>query len=55
VKTYLKAAVASLIAGLSVLGASLADSDSLTAQDFISALVAALVALGAVYQTPNQP
>jgi len=55
VKNYLKAVVAARVAGLSVLSASLAESTSLSAQNYISAALAALVALGAVYQTPGKP
>ena len=52
VAPYLKALVAALIAGLGVIGASLADSNSLTAQDWVSAAIAFLVALGAVFYVP---
>ena len=54
VAPYLKAVIAALVAGLSVIGASLADSDSLTLQDYVSASLAFLVALGAVFAVPNQ-
>ena len=50
---YAKALIAALVAGLSVIGAALAESDALTAQDWISAALAFLVALGAVYRVPN--
>lgn len=52
---YLKALVAALIAGLGVIGASLADSSSLSAQDWVSASIAFLVALGAVFYIPYAP
>ena len=51
---YLKALIAALVAALSVIGASLADSDSLSSQDYVAAAVAFLVALGAVFAVPNQ-
>lgn len=51
---YAKALIAALVAGLGVIGASLADGSWLTAQDWVSAAVAFLVALGAVFAVPNQ-
>lgn len=51
---YAKAVIAALVAGLSVIGASLADGGALTAQDWVSAAIAFLVALGAVFAVPNQ-
>ena len=52
---YLKALIAALVAGLGVIGASLADSSALTPQDYVSAAIAFLVALGAVFAVPNAP
>lgn len=52
---YLKGLTAALIAGLGVIGASLADSSSLSAQDWVSASIAFLVALGAVFYIPYAP
>jgi len=49
---YLKAVIAAAVAGLSVLITSL-DQGALSAQDYLSALVAFLVALGAVWAIPN--
>lgn len=49
---YLKAIVASLVAGLTALLTAL-DDDSVTAQEWVTAGIAALVALGAVYAVPN--
>jgi hypothetical protein len=54
VAPYLKALIAALVAGLSVVAASLADGGALTAQDYVSASLAFLVALGAVFAVPNQ-
>lgn len=51
---YAKAIVAALIAGLTALGTALTDGD-LTAAEIVGCIVAALVALGAVYGTPNAP
>lgn len=52
VAPYLKALTAALVAGLSVL---IASADSLSTQDYLSALVAFLVGLGAVWAVPNKP
>lgn len=52
VAPYLKALTAALVAGLSVLLA--ASSESLTTQDYLQALVAFLVGLGAVWAVPNK-
>ena len=49
-----KALIAALVAGLGVIGASLADGGALTAQDYVSAAIAALVALSVVFAVPNQ-
>ena len=51
---YAKALIAALVAGLGVIGASLADGGALTAQDYVSAAIAFLVALGVVFAVPNQ-
>jgi hypothetical protein len=50
---YLKALVAALIAGLGVIGAALSLDGSLSPQDLVSAGIAFLVALGAVFAVPN--
>jgi len=50
---YLKALVAALVAGLTVIATSMADG-SLTAQDFVYASIAFLVGLGAVFSVPNK-
>ena len=55
VAPYLKALIAALVAGLGVIGASLADGSALTSQDYVSAAIAFLVALGAVFAVPNAP
>ncbi len=47
---YLKALVAALVAGLSVL---LANTGSLGTHDYLAALIAFLVGLGAVFAVPN--
>ena len=47
---YLKALTAALVAGLSVI---LADADHLTTHDYVAAVIAFLVGLGAVYSVPN--
>jgi sugar phosphate permease len=52
---YLKALIAAIVAALSVIGASLADDSALNAQDYVSAAIAFLVALGAVFAVPNTP
>lgn len=49
-----KALIAALVAGLGVIGASLGDGGAITAQDYVSAAIAFLVALGAVFTVPNQ-
>jgi hypothetical protein len=54
VAPYLKALIAALVAGLSVIAASLTDGGALTLQDYVSAALAFLVALGAVFAVPNQ-
>ena len=51
---YLKALIAAVVAGLGVIAASLADGGALTAQDYVSAAIAGLVALSAVFAVPNQ-
>ena len=47
---YLKALVAAVVAGLSVL---LANTDSLGTHDYLAAAIAFLVGLGAVFAVPN--
>lgn len=49
---YLKAITAALIAGLSVI---LADVDNLDTRSYVSAAIAFLVGLGAVFAVPNKP
>jgi hypothetical protein len=51
---YIKALVAALVAGLGVISSALALDGSLSPQDYISAAIAFLVALGAVFAVPNQ-
>ena len=54
---YLKALVAALVAGLSVVSTQLAGGQSLgglTAGDWLGAAIAFLVALGAVFAVPNK-
>ena len=54
VAPYAKAFIAALVAGLGVIGASLGDGGAITAQDWVSAAIAFLVALSAVFAVPNQ-
>lgn len=51
---YAKAVVGALVAGLTALATALADGN-VTAAEAVTCVVAALVALGAVWATPNQP
>lgn len=52
---YLKALVAALVAGLSVIATALHIPDhTLSAYDYVSALIAFLVALGVVFVVPNR-
>lgn len=51
---YRKAIAAGLIAGLGAITTALAD-DLVTTQEWVTAIVAAVVAVGAVYQIPNRP
>jgi hypothetical protein len=50
---YNKAILAALVAGLGVLSTAFSDGELVT-QEWIGALIAALVALGGVYQIPNK-
>lgn len=50
---YLKALVAALVAALVVVQQSL-QAGTLSAYDYVSAVVAGLVALGAVFAVPNK-
>lgn len=50
---YLKAFVAALIAGLSVILAAYEGADALTAEDYVKAVFASLTALAAVWAVPN--
>lgn len=50
---YLKALVAAVVAGVAVL-VTASDSATLTLHDWLVALLAFLVALGAVFVTPNK-
>lgn len=52
VRSYLKAITGALVAGLSSLVTGLSD-DHLSTQEWLIAIVAALVALGAVWAVPN--
>jgi len=54
VAPYLKALIAALIAGLSVIASALGLDGALSPQDFVYAGIAFLVALGAVFSVPNQ-
>lgn len=51
---YLKAIVGAVVAGLTALQAAL-DDGGITAQEGVTAAIAALVALGAVWIVPNSP
>ena len=51
---YAKAFIAALVAGLGVIGAAMGDGGAITAQDYVSAAIAFLVALSAVFAVPNQ-
>jgi len=51
---YAKAIVAGLIAGLSILVTETTKGEALTTADFLSAALAALVALSAVWAVPNK-
>lgn len=51
---YLKALVAALVAGLSVIASALGLDGALSPQDFVYAAIAFLVALSAVFAVPNQ-
>lgn len=53
-RTYAKALVGALVAGLSVLQQGL-DADGISAQEWMAAAIAALVALGAIWAVPNAP
>lgn len=54
VAPYMKALVAALVAGLSVIASALGLDGALSTQDFVYATIAFLVALGAVFSVPNQ-
>jgi len=51
---YNEATVAALIAGLGVVSTGLFTGRSLSAQEWVGAAIAALVALGGVYQARNR-
>ncbi len=51
---YIKAILAALVAGLSALATAL-DNGAISAQEAVTAVIATLVALGAVYAIPNAP
>ncbi len=51
---YIKAILAALVAGLSALATAL-DNGAISAQEAVTAAIATLVALGAVYAIPNAP
>lgn len=51
-QSYLKAIVASLVAGLGSLAQAL-DNDNVSAQEWVNAAITALVALGVVWGVPN--
>lgn len=52
-RAYAKALVGALVAGLTALGTAAADG-TLTGGEWVAAAVAALLALGAVWATPNR-
>jgi hypothetical protein len=54
VATYLKAVTAALVAGLGVVATGL-DNDGLSGQEWVYAVIAFLVGLGAVWAVPNRP
>lgn len=51
---YLKSLTAAIVAGLSAIAASL-DDNALSAQEWVTAAIAFLVGLGAVWAVPNSP
>ena len=53
-QAYLKAIVSALVAGLTAIVTGLGDN-VLSAQEYVTAVIAFLVALGAVYAVPNRP
>jgi protein-S-isoprenylcysteine O-methyltransferase Ste14 len=56
---YAKAIVGALVAGLGVIGLSLTDESAggadVTGQEWLAAVIALLVGLGAVFTVPNRP
>jgi hypothetical protein len=54
VAPYLKAVTAALVAGLGVVATGL-DNDGLSGQEWVYAVIAFLVGLGAVWAVPNRP
>lgn len=52
--TIAKAIIGALIAGLTAIGTGLTDG-GVSAQEWVAALVAFLVALGGIYAVPNAP
>ncbi len=52
IDVYLKALVGALIAGLGAIQTGLADG-SMTSQEYVTAAIAFVVALGLVYAIPN--
>ena len=53
-KPYAKAIVGAAVAGLTALGAALAD-DQVTTVEWVGVAVATLAALGVVWAVPNKP
>lgn len=53
-KTYIKAIIAALVAGLGSLAVALGDN-AISAQEYVTAAIVALTAFGAVYAVPNKP
>ena len=51
---YAKAAIASVVAGLGSIATAL-DDNSISAQEWVTTVIAFLVALGAVWAVPNKP
>jgi hypothetical protein len=54
VAPYLKAVTAALVAGLGVVATGL-DNNGLSGQEWVYAVIAFLVGLGAVWAVPNRP
>lgn len=53
-KTYIKAIIAAFVAGLGSIAVGLGDN-VISAQEYVTAVIVALTAFGAVYAVPNKP